>query len=371
MSAVLSTPQREQAGSDSYNRFEYQAHWIVCHIVNQLEKHPKCIVFCEYHDDMAQLNDGKGTPFEFYQIKTKEESGEWTIAELSAREKKKNGFYKKSFLGFIFYNFLTFGDECSCCHFTSNNNFDLDVRTWQAHIEDGEELKIVNPELYNRIKARIQAEYLEDLPYNFDKVFDRFIQKTFVYNSELQLSTYEVQVSGVFFNLLETRRIPTDTAHTIFRQILNDVRKKSKNKVMPPISFRSLVDKKGIQVNDINEKINKKIGIDGNYDDFSLYLSNISVSENDIERIIKAKQLHDARWLKIEDVKYQEIVVTIRKEIEAFYETIYSDFYVNFDQLRENCKKTLTEHKLESLVLDDNLIEVLYYERKYRTDNEK
>ena len=38
MSVVLGTAQREQAGSDSYNRFEYQAHWIVYHIINQLEK---------------------------------------------------------------------------------------------------------------------------------------------------------------------------------------------------------------------------------------------------------------------------------------------------------------------------------------------
>ena len=29
MSSVLIVEQREQAGSDSYNRFEYQVHWIV------------------------------------------------------------------------------------------------------------------------------------------------------------------------------------------------------------------------------------------------------------------------------------------------------------------------------------------------------
>lgn len=29
MSKVFTVEQREQAGSDSYNRFEYQVHWIV------------------------------------------------------------------------------------------------------------------------------------------------------------------------------------------------------------------------------------------------------------------------------------------------------------------------------------------------------
>lgn len=367
MSVVLNTPQREQAGSDSYNRFEYQAHWIVCHIMNQLDKNPKCIIFCEYHDDVAQLNAGKGTPFEFYQIKTKEEIGEWTISELSAKEKKKNGYYKKSFLGFIFYNFLTFGEECSCCHFTSNNNFDIEVRTWQAHIEDGDELKSVNLELYNKIKERIKAEYSEDIPTNFDEVFDRFIQKTFIYNSELQLSTYETQVSGNFFNLLETKKIPTDTAHAIFRQILNDVRQKSKKKILPPISFTKLVTQKGIQINDINEKINGKMSSEGDYDVFHQYLNSISVRPDVINRIIKAKQLHDARWLKIEDIKYQEVVITIRKEIDA----VYFDTHVNLEDIKTNCRNALAQRKLESLVLDDNLIEVLYYERKYRTENKK
>ena len=46
MSIVLTVEQREQAGSDSYNRFEYQVHWIVCHIIGKLQDDAECIVFC-------------------------------------------------------------------------------------------------------------------------------------------------------------------------------------------------------------------------------------------------------------------------------------------------------------------------------------
>ena len=41
MSSVLTVEQREQAGSDSYNRFEYQVHWIVCHIIGKLQEDEK------------------------------------------------------------------------------------------------------------------------------------------------------------------------------------------------------------------------------------------------------------------------------------------------------------------------------------------
>ena len=51
---------------------------------------------------------------------------------MSKCEKKKCGDYKKSFLGFVFYNYLTFSTECSHCHFVLNNDFDKEVLSWQA-----------------------------------------------------------------------------------------------------------------------------------------------------------------------------------------------------------------------------------------------
>lgn len=134
MSKVLTVEQREQAGSDSYNRFEYQVHWIVCHIISKLQEDAECIVFCEFHDDMAEFSPDN-QQYQFFQVKTKEDSSDWTIAEMSKREKKKSGGYKKSFLGFIFYNYLVFGAECSHCHFVSNNI------NYKKHIELLEKLQ--------------------------------------------------------------------------------------------------------------------------------------------------------------------------------------------------------------------------------------
>lgn len=68
MSIVLTVEQREQAGSDSYNRFEYQVHWIVCHIIGKLQDNAECIVFCEFHDDMAEFSPDN-QQYQFYQIK--------------------------------------------------------------------------------------------------------------------------------------------------------------------------------------------------------------------------------------------------------------------------------------------------------------
>lgn len=366
MSKVRTTEQREQAGSDSYNRFEYQVHWIVCHIIGKLQDDAECIVFCEFHDDMAEFSPDN-QKYQFFQIKTKEDSSDWTIAEMSKREKKKSGGYKKSFLGFIFYNYLIFGTECSHCHFVSNNDFDKEVLLWQSYIEDGKELQIENIELYQKIKDRIKGEYLDNMPSNFDYVFDGFIQNTFVHKSDLQLTTYEDQTKGKFFNHLADKNIPSNTANLIFQQLLNDVRKKSKERLKTPISMKSLVEKKGVDIAQIGKKIDSNIKNSGNYDAFRDFLIIQSLSDKDIIRIKSAKTLHDARWLNVYDVKYQEIVVVLRKTISTYC----ASFSTNgvSAELKRLCIQELQKHNLISASLDKSLVEVLYYEQKFNGNN--
>lgn len=361
MSKVLTVEQREQAGSDSYNRFEYQVHWIVCHIISKLQEDAECIVFCEFHDDMAEFSPDT-QQYQFFQIKTKEDSSDWTIAEMSKREKKKSGGYKKSFLGFIFYNYLAFGTECSHCHFVSNNDFDEEVLLWQSYIEDEKRLQVENGTLYEKIKDRIKNEFTDNMPSNFDSVFDEFIQNTFVHKSELQLTTYETQTMGEFFNHLSDKNIPSNTANLIFQQLLNDVRKKSKEKIKVPISKKSLVEKKGIDVAQIGKKIDGNIKNSGNYDIFHDYLISQALSDNDIRRIEAAKTSHDARWLDVKDVKYQEIVILLRKIITTYCESSKIIGFTN--ELKELCIQELRKNNLLSDTLDKSLIEVLYYEQK-------
>lgn len=366
MSIALTIEPREQAGSDSYNRFEYQVHWIVCHIIGKLQDDKEYIVFCEFHDDMAEFspNDQK---YQFFQIKTKEDPSDWTIVEMSKREKKKSGGYKKSFLGFIFYNYLAFGVECAHCHFVSNNDFDNDVLLWQSYIEDGKKLQTENIKLYETIKGRIRDEFLDDMPGNFDTVFDEFIQNTFVHKSELQLTTYEAQTLGKFFTHLADKNIPSNTGNLIFQQLLNDVRRKSKEKIKVPISMKSLIEKKGVNITQIREKIDGNIKNSGNYDAFHNYLITQSLSDKDIKRIEAAKTLHDARWLDVNDVKYQEIVVMLRKTISTCFQSIETNRFSN--ELKTLCMQELQNHNLQSESLDKSLIEVLYYEQKFIRNN--
>lgn len=358
MSKVLDTDQREQAGSSSYNKFEYQVYWIVYRIIENIKNEKNCVVFCEYHDDMAEYDKSKN--FKFFQIKTKEKNKNWTISEMAKKEKNRAGEYKKSFLGFIFYNFLMFGSECESCFFVSNMDFDINIKKWQAYIEDKRNVKKEDIELYNTIKSRIEDEYKNDEIENFDDVFDRFIQNTFVLKSELQLDTYISQAKGEFFDSI-TKNISMKTAQFIFRQLVEDVRKKSKEKVHIPISFTKLIDKKGLDILNLKNQIDSKIIKQNDLGGFYFFLTNKGINNIIINDILFEKERHDLKWQNISMFKYQQIVMVLK-------EVIVDNFDKSIDQIYELCKKELNNKKYNYEMQIDNLrklVEVLYYEYEY------
>ena len=79
------------------------------------------------------------------------------------------------------------------------------------------------------------------------------------------------------------------------------------------------------------------------------------------EEIEAAKTLHDARWLDVNDVKYQEIVVTLRKVFSTY---LYERNGIN-DKLKNLCIQELKNRNLLSDSIDKSLVEVLYYEQKF------
>lgn len=361
MGITLQTNQREQAGSDTYNRYEYQVHWIVCQIISKLSSNPNCVVFCEYHDDMAEMPDPTKEIFEYYQVKTKDDGSEWTVVDLSKKVKRNDGTYKRSFLGFIFYNFMQFGLECAHCSFISNSPMDVEIRTWQACIEDDLILKSEHPILYQKIKARISEEYGDSKPENFDEIFERFVQNTSISTASLQLKTYEAQTRDNFFTYLKDQKMPINTAHLIFEQIISDVRRKSKETIEAPISKKSLILKKGIRISDISALLKSKAVKDDVYLAFRAYLNTTGLSDRKIDKVVAGKIAHDLRWNNIEDSNYQTCVVIMRAIISD-YVSLNND---NLDAMLQDCSQALLTQDLMLTCLDINLIEVLYYERKY------
>ncbi|HBE9117909.1 TPA: DUF4297 domain-containing protein [Citrobacter braakii] len=99
MDNPLASPQRESAGADSYDRFEYQYHWALCQAFSAYSNAKDFAVFMEYHEDViiADSLDKDKVKFTFNQVKANA-SGSYTTKNLTKRIKGKNG-HKPSLLG--------------------------------------------------------------------------------------------------------------------------------------------------------------------------------------------------------------------------------------------------------------------------------
>lgn len=242
LNGVLSSELREQAGANSFNRFDYQVHWIVYHMIQEFKKGKEFLIFCEFHDDMAESSCiDKPDCLEFFQIKTNDTKKKWKLKDLLKVDKKSH-----SFLGFIFYNFMKFNSECKKCHFVSNIEPDENILEWQSVIEDGKILKDENLQLYEDIKNLIRKEFNSEKEDIFNTTYDKFIQNTFIYYGDLPLQQYEKIVLGEFSDLLSDKNIYVSSSNKILRDIIENVRKKSKTKISTPISFKALKDKKAV-----------------------------------------------------------------------------------------------------------------------------
>ncbi|WP_424475035.1 dsDNA nuclease domain-containing protein [Oceanobacillus kimchii] len=330
---IIESDLREQAGSDSYNRFEYQVYWAVYYMIKQIEINSDFYVFCEFHDDIAKM-DLSDNPqcAEFFQVKTTTRYKKWKIDHLAKTTKKKSGKgFKNSFLGFIFYNFLNFQDECQKCHFVSNIDVDPKIRLWQSIIEDKKILFEEEEDLYNEIRTYLRKEYEELEENTFNTSFNNFIQNTFIYFGELPLSGYEKVVSGSFFELLKNDNIYTSNSNKILKDIIEEVRKKSKTKIETPISFNTLKQKKGISsevFNNIKEQIHDIKKDEQVYLIIKNGLKQYDVSEIKIGVIISSLKRHKRKLLDPSNKLY----IATNEQLITFIEDILIE---NYDDVGE------------------------------------
>lgn len=80
--AFCSVPLRERAGPRTADRFEYQLHWALCHLLGLHESGQDYLITFDYHDDILVF-DSESDPqnVAFIQVKTKD-GKHWTLNDL-------------------------------------------------------------------------------------------------------------------------------------------------------------------------------------------------------------------------------------------------------------------------------------------------
>ncbi|MFE4122921.1 hypothetical protein [Priestia sp. YIM B13486] len=242
---------------------------------------------------------------------------------------------------------------------------DKKVSTWQSIIEDGKDLKKENEEIYHEIKTLLKEEYLDLENEKFEQIFDIFVQNTFIYHGDLTLENYEKVVAGEFFQMLDNAEIFTSNSNKILRDIIEDVRRKSKKKIGMPISYNSLKEAKGISSNifsKLKEQVNNISYTSEIYTEIEGFLKENSFSTPQRRILIRKLKNHHQKMLDIGDSLYQDTLNELTKIIDKTLE----ESYEKIDDLNF-IKNEVMKFTQKSLVLNNGfdkiLVEAIIYER--------
>lgn len=132
---------REQSGRDTINRFRAQFRAATIESLALLENKEIERIYCDFHEDyvVKYVIDSKAQ-YRFVQVKTKSQLNyRYTILEVFGLKKrpKKNPKHElpNSFAGKLLLHIENFGDSCQSIEIRTNINFDDEVESIIAEIE--------------------------------------------------------------------------------------------------------------------------------------------------------------------------------------------------------------------------------------------
>jgi hypothetical protein len=125
---IVTTKPREKAGSRAYNRFNFQQDWALCKILQTYSQADDFLACFDYHEDFVLLDSANDPQkISFYQIKTKQD-GTWKLTSLIHAKKGKTGKQLNSFLGKLYYNYISFKNTADKIYFVSNAKYNITLR---------------------------------------------------------------------------------------------------------------------------------------------------------------------------------------------------------------------------------------------------
>ena len=98
----------DNSGSSSSNRFAYQKNWALYKMLELEQLGRDYMIVMDYHEDIVIIDiSEEGNNIDFYQVKTKR-SNNWTLGELLATGKNKEGNITHSILGKLLKHSIDF-----------------------------------------------------------------------------------------------------------------------------------------------------------------------------------------------------------------------------------------------------------------------
>ena len=215
----LVVAQRETAGAQTFEKYEYQYHWALCRILGAHENADDYVVFVELHEDvvLATSTDESAARFEFNQIKNVT-SSPWNHKKLTSVPKTKTKESANSILGKMLKGVRDkpFADKLNSLNLVVTCGFKLPPK------KTGLKLSIISiGELHDDCLKDIQAAIDKELGASPLPKILRFI------TPDLPPSGFQNFTIGKISNLVDLKAPGAKcNASTIYRILIDDLHRK-------------------------------------------------------------------------------------------------------------------------------------------------
>ncbi|MDD6911275.1 dsDNA nuclease domain-containing protein [Actinobacillus minor] len=235
MKNPLNIPQRETAGSSSFENFDYQYHYALYWLLEKSKENNDIAVFIEYHNDvvLAENLDPSQTQFYFAQVKAND--GHLTLNEIIKNGKNNSPSILNKLCPTADYKPLL--KQIQSIELVSANGFNfLSEHTHFRQLDKESKRKIIN-------KLSIQLQTIG------------FLRRLSFKPANLAKTNIDSVLIGEIDKLVE--RLYPDTnrkSHRIYQTLIEDLHKKGKRRDTY-INWEDALDNKSLSFNQVETTI--------------------------------------------------------------------------------------------------------------------
>ena len=245
---VVNTPEPEDAGSRTQNRFDYQSHWAICQLLELHEEGIDFILAAECHDDILEILPNAPKRLNFYQIKTTKNSN------INISSDNRNSM---TYLGKMLCHLQRFGDDVGNLTLISNRPFKEKIGK-RASSEFNCQKLVDFQDKSPRLIWDAAAETIADVDLKTKVKALNFSPEIFTFKvSDLPLDNFSAMAKGKIITFLEKHQ--RDQAALPFYQALLAEIRKQVNREKKMLGRKDFIQNRSIDKKQFDEIVKEAI----------------------------------------------------------------------------------------------------------------
>ena len=355
---LISTQRREDSGSSTSSRYDYQKNIAICMLLDLHNENNDYALVLDYHDDILILDSAQNPKkIDFYQVKTRSQ-GSWTKSSLLKRDIIQDRRELFSILGKLYQNKIHFPSNTSSLNFVTNAIIKLTMFDGtNSQTKEKFCMNKLDKSVIDEIKNSIAQEHsLKGKPNCEDFTYFKV--------DNLSLSDHSTHTIGKLEQFLQ-KQIPGRYSSTlVYRSLFDHVKRKTNYNGKQVSSFQELLIHKSISRTEFEKIIKEYESIkDKNSMDQWINIENRLNSENFTIAEVKNLRLSYRKYL-VEKIGDNSLLLEASERIKEILDKLdrKGKLRTTLKEILENC---LSEYNNQTIVKDlyneDSLKAIILY----------